>query len=55
MKPFRVAPSLLAADFAHLADEVHRVEKYVDLLHVDVMDGHFVRNLSFGLPVISSL
>ncbi|MFQ5966269.1 MAG: ribulose-phosphate 3-epimerase [Acidimicrobiia bacterium] len=55
MNPVRIAPSLLAADFAHLADEVSRVEPYVDLLHVDVMDGHFVHNLSFGLPVIASL
>lgn len=53
--PVKIAPSLLAADFAHLADEVARVEPYVDLLHVDVMDGHFVPNLTFGMPVISSL
>ncbi len=53
--PARIAPSLLAADFAYLADEVARVEPHVDLLHVDVMDGHFVPNLSFGMPVIESL
>lgn len=51
----KIAPSLLAADFARLAEEVGRVEPYIDLLHVDVMDGHFVPNLSFGMPVISSL
>ena len=53
--PARIAPSLLAADFARLADEVARIEPHVDLLHVDVMDGHFVPNLSFGMPVIESL
>jgi len=51
----RIAPSLLAADFAHLAEDVERIEEHVDLLHVDVMDGHFVPNLSFGMPVIQSL
>ena len=55
IKPARIAPSILAADFAHLGDEVERVEEYVDLLHVDVMDGHFVPNISLGMPVISSL
>jgi ribulose-phosphate 3-epimerase len=53
--PIKIAPSLLAADFAHLADDVARVESRSDLLHVDVMDGHFVPNLSFGMPVIAAL
>lgn len=55
MKPARIAPSLLAADFAHLGDEVARIADHVDLLHVDVMDGHFVPNISLGMPVIESL
>jgi len=55
MKPARIAPSLLAADFARLAEEVQPIEREIDMLHLDVMDGHFVPNISFGLPVIASL
>ena len=52
----RIAPSLLAADFARLVDEVRRIEEAgVEILHLDVMDGHFVPNLSFGVPVIEKL
>ena len=51
----KLAPSILSADFAHLGAEVDRVAPVADLLHVDVMDGHFVPNLTIGPPVVRSL
>lgn len=51
----RIAPSLLAADFTRLGEQVTKVAPQVDWLHLDIMDGHFVPNISFGIPVISAL
>ncbi len=55
IKAPRIAPSVLAADFARLGEEIALIEDEVDLLHVDVMDGHFVPNLTIGIPVIKSI
>ena len=51
----RIAPSILSADFAALADAIDQVEPETDLLHVDVMDGHFVPNLTIGPPVVAAI
>ena len=54
--PVEIAPSILAADFACLGDGIRAVERGgAAMLHVDVMDGHFVPNISIGVPVVTSL
>lgn len=51
----QIAPSMLAADFLHLEKDVQLVNKYADLFHLDIMDGTFVPNISYGFPVVEAI
>jgi len=51
----QIAPSILAADFLHLEKDVETVNAYADIFHLDIMDGTFVPNISFGFPVVEAI
>ena len=51
----QIAPSMLAADFLHLEKDVKLVNKYADIFHLDIMDGTFVPNISYGFPVVEAI
>lgn len=55
MLKVKIAPSILSSDFGKLNEEIAEVEPYVDLIHVDVMDGHFVPNITIGPAVVKSI
>lgn len=55
MTSIQISPSILAADFSILGEEIKAIEPFSDMIHLDVMDGHFVPNLTFGPPIMAKL
>ncbi len=55
MRKIKLAPSILSCDFAHLAEQLKLVEPHSDYVEVDVMDGHFVPNISIGIPIVEAV
>jgi len=55
LRRLKIAPSILASDYVRLAEQLRELRSRIDLVHVDLMDGHFVPNLSIGPPVVASL
>lgn len=55
IRPIKVAPSILSANFSKLGEDIRKVEPYADMIHIDVMDGHFVPNITLGPPIVRSL
>ena len=51
----KISPSLLAADAADMMKDIRKIENHVEMLHVDVMDGHFVPNITYGVPLVKAL
>ncbi len=51
----KLAPSILSADFANLGADIQSIEAASDMLHIDIMDGHFVPNISIGVPIVKSI